>query len=611
MRGKMHTVLACAAFSILFVVASGVATVQGNPVRGNPDTSDVQVSGLSVTPGEVVAGGQVTISLRLQDPLVRVMAVETEVRGPAMGQGSSLSRLAYDQDTGEWVGCLNIPEWAAPGSWRISSVKITDDEANTQTLAASEQPSFEVTQPAPPSSMRLGPITASDADAIQGIPATISLPVEDSSGLASVEAVFVSPSGRQRATVGVMANAASGALLPTSLPFPLALRLPDGSEPGRWSVESVTVENGLGLTGRFFPGSAGGFNVESTTFDTTPPEVLAVQLSSDTVTTGSEVTVTASVTDELSGVGSVMAVLASPDQRASTTIPLRETPDGQWTGSLVIPYHATGGQWTCSVQAADRIGNATGADTAREALFTVQPGYRKDDVPRPSVGGFVVSNAESGGILSARFAVLDNGAGVSRVMVRFEVPGNRTIFAQARPEGRSGAWACAVDVPKHSRSGVWRAASVTVADGMGRETELELTPDMLVSPGGAEAQILPNAGEDTLPPLLETVPELEEFAGRVMFSMKVSDDLSGVESVVLLLSRADQLKEPEIPQLSRTTLYLRYNPDRGTWEGGIATRGITEKGEWTLAGIILTDRAGNYQVLESGLGYDMKLFDVQ
>lgn len=611
MRGKTHAVLACAALSILFIVASGVATVQGSAVRGNLDTSDIQVSGWSVTPREVVARGQVTISLRLQDPLVRVMAVEAEVRGPAEGQGTILSTLAYDQDTGEWVGRLDIPEWAVPGRWQISSLKVTDDEASTQTLADLEQASFEVTQPEPPSSMRFGPIVASDADVARGIPATISLPVEDPSGLASVEAVFVSPSGRQRVTMGVVANATSGAPLPTSLSFPLTLRLPDGSEPGRWCVEAVTVRNGPGLTGRLFPGSAAGFNVESTGFDTTPPAVLAVEVSPSAVATGSTVTITAGVADDLSGAGAVMAVIASPDQKASITLELMPTPDGQWTGNLVIPYYATGGQWTCSIQATDRIGNTTGADTAREALFTVQPGYRKGDVPRPSVSRFVVSKADSGGLLTARFAVLDNGAGVSRVMVRFEAPGNRTILAQALPAGGRDAWSCAIGVPRHSRSGVWRAASIIVADAMGRETELDLTPSALASPDAAEARVMPLEGEDVSPPVLEAAPEAEAVAGRVMFRVKVSDDLSGVESVLLLLCRADELRNAGPQRVGRTTLYLRYNPDLGIWEGGIPARGIPEKGEWAVAGIVLTDRAGNYQVLKSGLDYEARLFDVR
>jgi len=616
MRGNARAILVSATLSILFVVVSSVATVRGNPVLGNPTwgrpgASDLQVSGLSITPGEVVAGGRVAIRLKLQDPLVRVVAVETEVRGSAGGQVACLTTMTYDQDTGEWVGRLDIPDWAVPGAWHISSVKITDDEANIQTVADLEPASFEVSQPAPPGSMRLGSIVASDADAIRGIPATIILPVEDSSGLASVEAVFVSPSGRQRATAGVMANAASGAPLPVSLPFPLTLQLPDGSEPGRWSVESVTVRNGLGLSGRFFPGPEAGFNVESTTFDTHPPEVLAVQLSSDTVTSGGEVTVTAGVTDELTGVGSVTAVLVSPDGKASCAVPLVVTPDGQWMGSLVIPYYAAGGQWTCSIRATDRIGNTTGADESRQALLTVRPAYGESDVPRPGISGFGVSGAQRGGLFTARFAAVDHGAGVSRVMVRFEAPGNWTILAQALPDGDRGGWICSVDVPRHARSGVWRAVSATVTDGMGRETELELAPSMLVSPDGAQAQVFPDAAEDSVPPVLEATPELEEIAGRVMFRMKVRDDLSGVDSVLLLLGKADALEGPGTPEVGRPTLYLRYNPDLGVWEGGIPTRGLPEKGEWAIAGIVLTDRAGNHQVLESGLDYDLSLFNVQ
>lgn len=616
MRGNARAILVSVTLSILFVVVSSVATVKGSPVPGNPawgrpDGSDLQVSGLSITPREVVAGGWVAIRLEIRDPLVRVVAVETEVRGSAGGQSACLTTMTYDQDTGEWVGLLDIPCSAVPGVWQVSSLKITDDEANIQTVANLEQASFEVSQPAPPGSMLLGFITASDADAILGIPATITLPVEDSSGLASVEAVFVSPSGRQRATAGVMANAASGAPLPVSLSFPFTLRLPDGSEPGRWSVESVTVTNGLGLLGRFFPGPEAGFSVVSTTFDTHPPEVIAVQLSSDTVTTGGEVTVTAGVTDELTGVGSVMAVLVSPDRKASCAVPLEVTPDGQWMGSLVIPYYAAGGQWTCSIRATDRIGNTTGADGLKQALLTVRPAYGESDVPRPGISGFAVSDAPRGGLLTARFAVLDHGAGVSRVMVRFEAPVNRTILAQALPDGDRGGWICSVDIPRQARSGVWRAVSAAVTDGMGRETELELVPSLLVSPDGAEAQVFPNGAEDSVPPVLEAAPELEEIAGRVMFRMKVRDDLSGVDSVLLLLSKADALEGPGTPQVGRPTLYLRYNPDLGVWEGGIPTRGLPEKGEWAIAGIVLTDRAGNHQVLESGLDYDLSLFNVQ
>ena len=111
------------------------------------------------------------------------------------------------------------------------------------------------------------------------------------------------------------------------------------------------------------------------TSDTTPPELVAFDFNPkniDVTAVPQNVTITAQVTDDLSGANSFELTFWSPSgaQSHSAFIPRTggSALDGTYSGTVEIPQFVESGLWTASVmRLSDMVGNSVSLDTSNLA----------------------------------------------------------------------------------------------------------------------------------------------------------------------------------------------------------------------------------------------------
>jgi len=191
---------------------------------------------------------------------------------------------------------------------------------------------------------------------------------DDLSGVASVFVGFVSPSGQL--TRGTRINAPAdftAALSVSGPPVPLVINFPAFSEPGIWQVSFINVVDAAGNTiflntaavAAMFPG-AGNLTV-TTPSDTTAPNLTAFSFSPSTISTnGGAVTVSFSVTDDLSGATDFEIAFQSPSGTQVQSGHVSFAATTSFTSSTIVtfPVGTEQGTWTsATIFLADAAGN--------------------------------------------------------------------------------------------------------------------------------------------------------------------------------------------------------------------------------------------------------------
>lgn len=176
--------------------------------------------------------------------------------------------------------------------------------------------------------------------------------------------------------------------------------------------------------------------------DTTPPQLVSAQVSPTAVAVGTRaqvVTVTAHVTDDLSGSQAPTATITDPGGGRLTTGPMTlasgSTLDGWYRGQVTVPAGAPSGTWPVDLEALrDRAGNTAAAGTRIGALTVADTPSRvpwKVAVGRSMPSGYTLFLAGSSS---------DGGAPVSSVA--FGAPGDVALVGDWNGDGTAtvGIW---------------------------------------------------------------------------------------------------------------------------------------------------------------------------
>jgi hypothetical protein len=200
-------------------------------------------------------------------------------------------------------------------------------------------------------------------------PATINVTAQVADDLSGVQEVFTyfnSPSGNQYARANLSLSSGTG----LNGTWTGTATIQAFSEPGTWTISYVYVGDNVGNYQEYYTAQlqALGFPTSlqvTSVQDTQPPTLTNFTFSPllvNTTTAPATVSVTAQVTDNLSGVEEVFDYFTSPSgtqyARANLSLSSGTSLNGTWTGTTIIPAYSEGGTWTVSyVYVGDNVGN--------------------------------------------------------------------------------------------------------------------------------------------------------------------------------------------------------------------------------------------------------------
>jgi hypothetical protein len=281
------------------------------------------------------------------------------------------------------------------------------------------------------------------------------------------------------------------------------------------------------------------------------------ETSIDTSAGDVEVTVTARITDDLSGLldadlvavsGTRQAASAqfdSSDRISGTAL------DGVYQATLYFHHYAPQGAMPLGVWLWDQVGDKrvmTTAELAARGLPSVidQTGQGDSEGPQLralSVSGATVDTSGGDATLSVRMHVTDDVSGLSSANVWWRSPdGSQTVEAYVGPNmGRvsgnatDGEYVVSITFPRGSAHGVWTIGGARLFDQAGNVTED--TPATVEGAADAGLTIDQTGVADTTPPLIQSIaitPDpIDDTDGQtlVWLSAHVTDDLAGVVQV--------------------------------------------------------------------------------
>jgi len=214
--------------------------------------------------------------------------------------------------------------------------------------------------------------------------------------------------------------------------------------------------------------------------DVTKPVVVAWGVSAanvDTSTGAKTETVSARVTDNLSGVKTVQLELDGPNgvvysQPATRTA--GTALDGTWQATITMPAGAPAGSYAVAATAVDVAGNSNHAVSAPLVTQT-----NAGDVTKPAALSWQVAYVIHNGVatLTVTGRVIDDFSGVKNVTFEFDGP-NSAVYSQpaTRTAGTAldGTWQAVITIPANAPHGDYHLA-ITTADNAGNSDRLDTT----------------------------------------------------------------------------------------------------------------------------------------
>ena len=347
--------------------------------------------------------------------------------------------------------------------------------------------------------------------------------------------------------------------------------------------------------------------------DTTPPTLTGFTFSPmavNTTTSPATVSLTAQVTDDISGVERVVVIFASPTGHSGPGVNLISTLgsdlNGTWAGTATFPAHGEAGTWTVfSVLVTDNVNNNRFYYTSDlQALgfpTQLQVTSNNQDTTPPTLTGFTfspmaVNTTTSPATVSLTAQVTDDISGVERVVVIFASPtghsGPGVNLILTLGSDLNGTWAGTATFPAHGEAGTWTVFSVLVTDNV-NNNRFYYTSDLQALGFPTQLQVTSN-NQDTTPPTLTgftfspMAVNTTTSPATVSLTAQVTDDISGVERVVVIFASPTGHSGPGV------NLILTLGSDlNGTWAGTATFPAHGEAGTWTVFSVLVTDNVNN------------------
>ena len=435
------------------------------------------------------------------------------------------------------------------------------------------------------------------------------------------------PSGRQVVT-GAFDEAHRIDGGPNDGLYRVTLTLPQYSDTGRWTatvnlVDNVNNSTALSATQLADASLPNGVDQTGTLADTTAPVLADLDISPaliDTSTVARTVTVTARITDDLSGLATWTRPslwFRSPSGRqgfsAGLTLQSGDARDGVWVGSFSVPRYSEAGIWSAAgPYLYDGIGNTRSVATEDLANAGLPTGFTQTgtgDTTAPTLAGLTIAPAAVDTSTGTQNVVLtthvvDDLVGINPygygISLSVRSPSGRQSLYSASPSLQSGTpvdgtWQLSLTVPAHAEPGRWTISSVSLSDQMSNHRSVSF--DDLAAAGLANSFEQTGTG-DTSPPVVQsltfTPDPVDTSAGgqTVTVRARFTDDRAGVNYAYLEMAPPSG-GPPRSLSLSRTS----GDSADGVWEGQLVLPRYSQTGTWRVQTLRIFDAVSNTTVL--------------
>ena len=347
----------------------------------------------------------------------------------------------------------------------------------------------------------------------------------------------------------------------------------------------------------------------------------------DSSTSSQVITVTARITDDLSGLKSGGITFFNSTSTQSLGAGFNRAnrvsgsaTDGVYQALLTVPRGSALGDWAVGYaylsDAANSLRSVSRADwesAGFPSVFRQVGSGASTDVTPPQVLSFAISQttidtsaADQRVTVTAR--ITDAGSGVSLGgTVTLTGPNSvSSVFGMASlisGNSADGTYQFDVTVPRYSASGTW-ALSLSVSDRMGNTTSLSSSdlssagfPSSVSQVGAGDSQAPQLAAFSLTPGSVST----SVSSARLTFTLRATDDLSGLRSSCG--SVGFSLRSPSGVQVKSVCVGPADRTSGTAVDGQYSTQVtlpyLSESGVWAVANVSLGDVAGNWRFLSS------------
>ena len=361
--------------------------------------------------------------------------------------------------------------------------------------------------------------------------------------------------------------------------------------------------------------------------DVTPPDVTSFSLSPahfDTTSAAQTITLTVTLTDDLSGVGPAGWGLHMPSSAQSgnfvNLVRVFGTPlSGTYVGSIVLPRGSQGGEWLASMGINDAAGNGSplsNTDLAAEfgaAATRVTNDATSSDTTPPKVTAFSLtpSHIDTDDVsqdVTLTVTLNEDSSGMNQVFAQtwpLSTGKPQLHFTLQRVSGddQHAVYSGSATIPKGSRSGAWGVLLVA-SDQIGNGTVLY--PDDLTKLfGAAKVQFVNDAvlADEDAPTVVAfaiTPTEFDASQGEQTLRVSVTlADQTGVANDTVFL-------QPMISLQSVSADPRRVSGDEklGVYESTFTVPRYAKEGIWQPR-MYVEDTVGNWRYLETNMLSDM------
>ena len=353
--------------------------------------------------------------------------------------------------------------------------------------------------------------------------------------------------------------------------------------------------------------------------DVTPPELVSISLAPSEVDVShkdGEITVTARVVDDLSGVSGVLLCFVSPTAGQEWVVfpgavLFGLITDGEFVRKLTLPRYSEAGMWRLELaRVIDNVGNGRVYERDELAQLGLSASIRviaaEEDLTPPELVDlfFDPTEVEVNGeyaLVDVSVFARDNMTGVRSVKLYLANP--KAGYEQNEPvewtlKKSDAAWRFERTLGafhRFNRGGTWRIARIEIEDTVGNRREY--TFGELNQMGFSPSFKLTGTTEDvTRPELISLVLEpysvdVSRGYGEITFRAQAADDLSGIVRMEVVFV------SPTVGQTVTAHADDYYSPKgelgEKEFEGTAWLPPFSEIGIWSLKEVNVRDWAGN------------------
>ncbi|WP_145051431.1 Ig-like domain-containing protein [Paenibacillus xylanexedens] len=334
--------------------------------------------------------------------------------------------------------------------------------------------------------------------------------------------------------------------------------------------------------------------------DKEAPILHSIEVNNNKLTVNDRLQLTAEVTDNESGVASVIAYYRTPSG-ATKSISLTGSGNDKFVGSYTIGKYDESGEWTLtSVTTRDRVGNSKTYTSYQDrnnktvnfnnCLVVISGTTVDKEAPvlhDISVTSRLVHPNEK---IEVRAEVTDNESGVAVVRATYKKPDGSTSTIDLRRDA-SGQFVGSVTVGQYEERGLRTLTSVYLSDILGNNRTITSYTDnnnQLRTFEHCTVEITGTTPDWEGPEFTSgsiTVKQISNIQAEVILTVGVEDLLSGVANGTL----TGQYKKPSGRTINLT--FTKLSGDK--YKATVPIDKYDELGEYVLSGLSVRDNVGN------------------